>query len=118
MLISLDSRRAKHGRGGSMIGQRSSSRRVFRGLALVAAVLSMLLLAAPPVFTQPAVAQAAPSGNPITIGFSMALTGSLAVNGKSGLLASQIWAEDVNATVGLMGRPVTLIFSSVQTTPL
>src|SRR5947208_16408904 len=89
MLISLDSRRAKHGRGGSMIGQRSSSRRVFRRLAPIAAVLSMLLLAAPPVFTQPAVAQAAPSGNPITIGFSMALTGSLAVNGKSGLRSEE-----------------------------
>jgi branched-chain amino acid transport system substrate-binding protein len=100
-----------------MIGQRSSSRRVFRGLAPVAAVLSMLLLAAPPVFTQTAVAQTAPSGNPITIGFSMALTGSLAVNGKSGLLASQIWAEDVNAKGGLLGRPVKLIFYDDQTNP-
>ena len=100
-----------------MIGQRSSSRRVFRRLAPIAAVLSMLLLAAPPVFTQPAVAQAAPSGNPITIGFSMALTGSLAVNGKSGLLASQIWAEDVNAKGGLLGRPVKLIFYDDQTNP-
>src|SRR5437762_7494258 len=117
MLISPDSRRAKHGREGSMIGQRSSSRRVCRRLAAIAAVLSMLLLAAPPVFTQPAVAQTAPSGNPITIGFSMALTGSLAVNGKSGLLASQIWAEDVNAKGGLLGRPVKLIFYDDQTNP-
>src|SRR5207302_8393773 len=117
MLISPDTRRAKHGRGGSMIGQRSSRRRVCRRLAPIAAVLSMLLLAAPPIFTQPAVAQTAPSGNPITIGFSMALTGSLAVNGKSGLLASQIWAEDVNAKGGLLGRPVKLIFYDDQTNP-
>jgi len=100
-----------------MIGQRSSKRRVFRRLTPVAAVLSMLLLAAPPVFTRTAVAQTAPSGNPITIGFSMALTGSLAVNGKSGLLASQIWAEDVNAKGGLLGRPVKLIFYDDQTNP-
>ena len=100
-----------------MIGQRSSSRRVCRRLAPIAAVLSMLLLAAPPAFTQPAVAQTAPTGNPITIGFSMALTGSLAVNGKSGLLASQIWAEDVNAKGGLLGRPVKLIFYDDQTNP-
>src|SRR5438477_8479138 len=106
MLISLDSRRAKHGRGGSMIGQRSSSRRVCLRLAPIAAVLSMLLLAAPPLFTQPAVAQTAPSRNPITIGFSIALTGSLAVHGKSGLLASQSWAEDVNAEARLLDRPV------------
>src|SRR5438552_17570656 len=80
-------------------------------------MLSILLLAAPLVLTQPAVAQTAPSGNPITIGFSMALTGSLAVNGKSGLLASQIWAEDVNAKGGLLGRPVKLIFYDDQTNP-
>src|SRR6266513_1463276 len=101
MLISLDSRRAKHGRGGSMLGQRSSRRGECSRLAPIAAVLSMLLLAAPPVFTQPAVAQTAPSGNPITIGFSMALTGSLAVNAKGGLL----------------GRPVKLIFYDDQTNP-
>ena len=77
----------------------------------------MLLLAAPALFTQAAFAQTAPSGNPITIGFSMALTGSLAVNGKSGLLASQIWAEDVNAKGGLLGRPVKLIFYDDQTNP-
>src|SRR5689334_25446356 len=59
----------------------------------------------------------APSGEPITIGFSMALTGSLAVNGKSGLLATQIWAEDVNAKGGLLRRPVKLIFYDDQTNP-
>src|SRR5436305_2071874 len=68
--------------------------------------------------TAPANAPAkAPSGEPITIGFSMALTGSLAVNGKSGLLATQIWAEDVNARGGLLGRPVKLIFYDDQTNP-
>src|SRR5579864_558239 len=34
---------------------------------------------------------AAQSGEPIKIGFSMALTGGLAANGKSGLLAQKIW---------------------------
>jgi len=58
-----------------------------------------------------------PSGKPITIGFSMAVTGSLAVNGKSGLLASQIWEDDVNANGGLLGRPVKLIFYDDQTNP-
>jgi branched-chain amino acid transport system substrate-binding protein len=64
-----------------------------------------------------ALAQTAPSGPPITIGFSMALTGSLAVNGKSGLLAMQIWAENQNAKGGLLGRPVKLIFYDDQTNP-
>jgi branched-chain amino acid transport system substrate-binding protein len=64
-----------------------------------------------------ALAQTAPSGPPITIGFSMAQTGSLAVNGRSGLLAMQIWAEDVNAKGGLLGRPVKLVFYDDQTNP-
>ncbi len=78
----------------------------------IAAVFAALLFAAPL-----ASAQTAPSGEPITIGFSMALTGSLAVNGKSGLLAMQIWAEDQNAKGGLLGRPVKLIFYDDQTNP-
>ena len=64
-----------------------------------------------------AMAQTAPSGQPITIGFSMALTGSLAVNGKSGLLAMQIWAENQNAKGGLLGRPVKLDYYDDQTNP-
>src|SRR5215831_3688120 len=42
----------------------------------------------------------AQSGEPIKIGFSMALTGGLAPNGKSALLAQKIWEEDVNANGG------------------
>jgi branched-chain amino acid transport system substrate-binding protein len=59
----------------------------------------------------------APSGPPITIGFSMPLTGGLAVNGTSGLLAMQIWAEDTNAKGGLLGRPVKLDYYDDQTNP-
>jgi branched-chain amino acid transport system substrate-binding protein len=58
-----------------------------------------------------------PSGAPITIGFSMPLTGGLAVNGTSGLLAMQIWAEDTNAKGGLLGRPVKLVYYDDQTNP-
>ncbi|MBV8133889.1 MAG: ABC transporter substrate-binding protein, partial [Alphaproteobacteria bacterium] len=58
-----------------------------------------------------------PSGVPITIGFSMPLTGGLAVNGTSGLLAMQIWAEDTNKKGGLLGRPVKLVYYDDQTNP-
>src|SRR6516162_6636866 len=58
-----------------------------------------------------------PSGAPITIGFSMPLTGGLAVNGTSGLLAMQIWAEDTNRKGGLLGRPVKLDYYDDQTNP-
>ena len=54
------------------------------------------------------------AAEPITIGFSMELTGPLAVVGKTGLLAMQIWAEDVNARGGLLGRPVRLVFYDDQ----
>jgi branched-chain amino acid transport system substrate-binding protein len=78
----------------------------------VVAALLAALVAAPA-----ALAQTAPSGPPITIGLSMALTGSLAVNGKSGLLAMQIWAENQNAHGGLLGRPVKLDYYDDQTNP-
>src|SRR5690242_21876773 len=86
-----------------------------RRLGSVAGALAAGVLLATSSFAQgPA---KAPSGEPITIGFSMALTGSLAVNGKSGLLATQIWKEDVNKKGGLLGRPVELVFYDDQTNP-
>ncbi len=54
---------------------------------------------------------------PIKIGFGEALTGSLAVIGKSGIVAMQIWAEQINAKGGLLGRPVKLIYYDNQSNP-
>jgi len=64
--------------------------------------------------TVPAAAQSAP---PIKIGFSMALTGGLAGGGKAALLAYQLWAEDVNAQGGLLGRKVELVVYDDQSNP-
>src|SRR5260221_5532225 len=52
----------------------------------------------------------AQSGEPIKIGYSMALTGGLAPNGKSALLAQKIWEEEGNAQGGLLGPPGQLIY--------
>src|SRR5262245_66078749 len=60
---------------------------------------------------------AAQSTNPIKIGFSMALTGGLAVGGRAALLCYQIWAEEVNAKGGLLGRKVELVYYDDQTNP-
>ncbi len=60
---------------------------------------------------------AAQSGEPIKIGFSMAMTGGLGGNGKSALLAQKIWEEDVNAKGGLLGRKVKLIYYDDQSNP-
>jgi branched-chain amino acid transport system substrate-binding protein len=58
---------------------------------------------------------------PIKIGFSMAQTGGLAGGGKASLLGTQIWADDINAKGGLLGRKVELVVyddkSSAAETP-
>ena len=51
------------------------------------------------------------------IGFSMALTGGLAGAGKGALIAMQVWAEDVNAAGGLLGKQVELVYYDDQTNP-
>jgi branched-chain amino acid transport system substrate-binding protein len=58
-----------------------------------------------------------PTGEPIRIGYGMALTGPLASNGKSALLAHKIWEADVNAHGGLLGRPVKLVYYDDQSNP-
>jgi len=73
-----------------------------------AAVVALLL--------SPAKAQA-PAGQPITIGFAMALTGPLAANGKQALLGAKIWEETVNKKGGLLGRPVKLVYYDDQSNP-
>jgi branched-chain amino acid transport system substrate-binding protein len=77
------------------------------GAAIVALALS-LACAAP---------SAAQSGQPIRIGYSMALTGGLAPNGKSALLAQKIWEEDVNRKGGVLGRPVKLVYYDDKSAP-
>jgi len=57
------------------------------------------------------------AAEPIKIGFSMALTGAYAGNGKAALLATQMWADDQNAKGGLLGRPVQLIDYDDQSNP-
>src|SRR5690349_19500241 len=84
-----------------------------RGLAARLAVLltTALLVTTALLACLPFPGRAAES---ITIGFAEALTGGLAVVGKSGVLAAQIWADEVNAKGGLLGRPVKLVFYDNQ----
>lgn len=53
----------------------------------------------------------------LKIGFGLGLTGPLAANGKAALISMQIWAEEVNARGGLLGRPVELVYYDDQGTP-
>src|SRR5207245_8929096 len=64
-----------------------------------------------------ALSGAALAQQPLKIGFGMSLTGPLAGNGKAALISMQIWAEDVNAKGGLLGRKVELVYYDDQTNP-
>jgi branched-chain amino acid transport system substrate-binding protein len=57
------------------------------------------------------------AADPIRIGFGMAQTGPLAANGKSALLAMQIWRDDINAKGGVLGRPVEFVVYDDQSNP-
>ena len=57
------------------------------------------------------------AADPIKVGFSMALTGSVAQNGKQLIIALELWRDDVNAHGGLLGRPVELVYYDDQSNP-
>jgi branched-chain amino acid transport system substrate-binding protein len=75
---------------------------------VIASIFAATLAAVVPANAQ------APSGEPVKIGFSMALTGPLSPNGKSALLGMKIWEEEINAKGGLLGRPVKLFYYDDQ----
>jgi branched-chain amino acid transport system substrate-binding protein len=78
--------------------------------------LSAVLLAM--VMPRSAAAQAqASSGQPIKIGYGIAMTGGIATFGRTALLAHKIWEEDVNATGGLLHRQVKLVVYDDQSNP-
>ena len=51
------------------------------------------------------------------VGFSMAMTGGVAQNGKQLLIALQLWRDDLNAKGGLLGRPVEIVYYDDQSNP-
>jgi branched-chain amino acid transport system substrate-binding protein len=83
-------------------------------MRLAATCTPVLALLAGILFAGPASAQ---SGEPIKIGYSMALTGGLAPNGKSALVAQKIWEEEVNTKGGMLRRPVKLVYYDDKSSP-
>jgi branched-chain amino acid transport system substrate-binding protein len=77
-------------------------------LSAAAALISLAVLAAVPD---------ARAADPIKIGFSMPLTGSLASSGKAILTAYKMWEDDINAKGGLLGRKVQLVYYDDQSNP-
>ncbi len=57
------------------------------------------------------------ASEPVKVGLSLGLTGGNAPYGKQLLLALEIWRDDVNASGGMLGRPVQVICYDDQSTP-
>jgi branched-chain amino acid transport system substrate-binding protein len=77
-------------------------------------LVSTLLMFGLVAWASPAAAQNAP---PIKIGLGEALTGGLAAGGKAALLTYQIWADEMNARGGLLGRKVEIVSYDDQSNP-
>jgi branched-chain amino acid transport system substrate-binding protein len=84
---------------------------------IFASLCRCLLAAAALAFAVLPAAAANDDVKAIRIGFSMSLTGGVAVNGKQLLLALEIWRDDVNAKGGLLGRPVEFVYYDDQSNP-
>jgi len=80
--------------------------RLVIGAAVAGIALSLMALGAP-----------ARAADPIKVGFSMALTGAVAQNGKQLIIALELWRDEVNAHGGLLGRPVELVYYDDQSNP-
>ena len=60
---------------------------------------------------------AAPSGTPIRVGGTLALTGPLAATGVIHKIAGEIFVEQLNQKDGLLGRPVEWVLKDDQSRP-
>src|SRR5690242_10078370 len=98
--------RSQTGVEANLMSHRITRRAVNTGIG--AAVISPALAAMP---------ASAQGGAPIKIGFGMALSGPLAVNGQQALLGAQIWQEETNSKGGLLGRKVELVYYDDQSNP-
>ena len=65
----------------------------------------------------PGVAAQTPSGTPIRIGSTLALTGPLSATAQVHKLVGEIYVDDLNKRGGLMGRPVEWIVKDDQSKP-
>jgi branched-chain amino acid transport system substrate-binding protein len=83
-------------------GCRGRWRGLFRGVAVMAATATALAGCAAPGSSDGS------SSGPLKIGMSLPLTGAVADVSKAGYQGYQLWAEQLNAGGGLLGRQVNL----------
>ncbi len=78
---------------------------LYKWLAPAALALGAAVMAAPAAQAEDC---PAPSGDPIAIGFNVALSGATAGWGLPGKTGLQMWVDERNAACGLLGRPIEL----------
>jgi len=94
-----------------------------RPFALGAAVLSVSLLAAcsssssSSTSTSTSPSSSPSSSTPITIGASLSLTGDFSADGQAYEKGYELWASDVNARGGILGRQVKLTILNDDSSP-
>ena len=89
-----------------------------RFLALMAATAATAISAAAcGGGTTNATTAAADSGNAVTVGISLPLTGQFMTDGQASLQGYQLWASDVNAAGGLLGHQVKLVILDDKSLP-
>ncbi|HEX4289515.1 MAG TPA: amino acid ABC transporter substrate-binding protein [Trebonia sp.] len=88
--------------------QRRPRQLSFPILASTAAVLAVTTVAACSSAAPAGSAAGSASSSPITIGMSLPMTGPVADVSKSGYQGYELWASQVNAAGGLLGRQVKL----------
>lgn len=84
---------------------------IFKGFfgAVIGAVFSLALTVAPTL--------AEPSGPPVKIGSTLALTGPLSATAQIHKIVGDIYVEQLNKKNGLLGRPVEWIVKDDQSKP-
>jgi branched-chain amino acid transport system substrate-binding protein len=83
-----------------------------RNRAIAALALTLLIAVAVPVS-----GPAAPSGPPVRVGSSLALTGPLAATALVHKITGEIYVEQLNRKNGLLGRPVEWVLLDDQSKP-
>jgi len=88
-----------------------------RFLSLAAAATAAATLAACSSSPSPSASPSAAAKAPIVIGASVSLTGDFSADGQAFQRGYELWAHDVNAAGGLLGRQVKLIFKDDKSDP-
>ncbi len=93
----------------------SSHRARFLTIGISAAVLSAMLAACSS--SGSGGSNSPPATKPILIGASLSLTGDFSADGQAFLRGYKLWVQDVNASGGLLGRQVKLIYLNDRSDP-